>query len=651
MADATIDGFTSDIQALRQELKGLQSDLARLSGGMGGGNNVMAGSMAQVSTNLFDNKTTDYMPFSGLAGRAATGFMSKLPGGSQGLLAGALTVGGVGLSTLAGAMSMMPSMEKYLVRETGYYQAGVSSMGALGRQGLVDTTRANLTTMTSVGSDATVAAILSGRGVSTGSSLYGSILRQTSNAAQYFNQANEVAASSMEALTGGGSSASLLRRGIFTSNPMTGEVLNESQIFEQLARRFNVTSDMTVEEIQDELRRGFLGANIDSLDMDPAAKERLRMYFLSKGSNSGFAGVDFSSQDSMENWAANAFGENSKLGGEGGFVNPMNPAYQLAGSETGLLEDFSESYGVGFKAAADAIGLLQDAVGDTVSEFGALNAALSTFLGSDIGSGFAAGGALALIPGALVGLIGGAFSGAEDGGTGGAGIGDTALSPQLSAPTVGNVTAGYGKAGEQFIDGTHNGIDYGVPEGTIVRAAYDGTVQKVHNNTAERSYGLYIVLDHGGGWTTTYAHLSEALVSQGDSVRKNQPIGKSGRSGTTDPHLHFEVKKNGKDVPPSQFNPNAAGGAGASDMGMLWGGSTASGGYGTGSSVMPAVAGGGTGGSAARVVSPTSGGSSSPQVTINVSIASASEEEARRFARVVKQQLEEDSFVHRMGAR
>jgi murein DD-endopeptidase MepM/ murein hydrolase activator NlpD len=376
------------------------------------------------------------------------------------------------------------------------------------------------------------------------------------------------------------------------------------------------------------------------------------MYFLSKGSNSGFAGVDFTSQDSMENWAASAFGEGSKLGGEGGFVNPMNPAYQMAGSETDLIEAFSGEYGTGFQSAADAIGELQSVVGGTVAQFGALNAALSTFLGSDVGAGFAAGGALALIPGALINAITtGSFSGGEDAATGGAGAGDTALGPQLSAPTIGNVTAGYGKAGPQFIDGTHNGIDYGVPIGTDVRAAYDGTVQTVKNNTAERSYGLYIVLDHGGGWTTTYAHLSEALVAAGDSVRKNQIIGKSGNSGTTDPHLHFEVKKYGKDVPPSQFNPSAAGGAGASDIGMLWGGSTASGGYGTGSGVLPSSAGGGGGASAARVVSPSRGSSGAPQVTINLTVANASEEEARRFARIVKEQIEEDTFVNRMGVR
>jgi murein DD-endopeptidase MepM/ murein hydrolase activator NlpD len=614
--------------------------------------------MAQVSTNLFTNQVESSPGI--LAG--VGGFLAgKFPGLMSGVGAG-LKIGGFGAVAAGGIMSMMPSMEKYLVRETGYYQAGVSSMGALGRQGLVDTTRENLTTMTSVGSDATVAAILSGRGVSTGSNLYGSILRQTSNAASYFNQSNEVAASSMEALTGGGSSAALLRRGIFTSNPMTGEVLNESQIFEQLARRFNVTSDMTVEEIQDELRRGFLGANIDSLDMDPAAKERLRMYFLSKGSNSGFAGVDFSSQDSMENWAANAFGAGSRLidteNAENSFINPMNPAYQMAGSETGLIEDYAGLYGEGFQDAADFIGAAQREMkffADETNEAGNLlvkfNSALATILGSDIGAGIASGGFVFMGPAMGISAIESYFTGGEDAATGGAGVGDVALGPQLSAPTIGNVTAGYGKAGPEFIDGTHNGIDYGVPIGTDVRAAYDGTVQTVKNNTAERSYGLHIVLDHGGGWTTTYAHLSEALVAAGDSVRKNQLIGKSGKSGTTDPHLHFEVKKHGKDIPPSQFNPSAAGGAGASDMGMLWGGSTASGGYGTGSGVLPSSAGGGGGASAARVVSPSRGSSGAPQVTINLTVANASEEEARRFARIVKEQIEEDTFVNRMGVR
>ena len=654
MADATIDSFTSDIQALRRELKLLQSDISRLSGGLSGGSSVMPNSMGQVGTGYFQNQVNDYAPLSGL-GAVASGVIgrmaARLPSGVRGIASGALTVGGGALQLLAGGMSMMPSMEKYLVRETGYYQAGISSMGALSRNNLVSTTRNALGAggMTSVGSDATVAAILSGRGVSVGSSLYKGILAQTGDAARVFNQANEVAASSMEALTAGASSASLLQRGIFTSNPLTGEVLNEAQIFEQLARRWNVTSDMSVEDVQDEIRRGFLGANIDSLDMDNAAKERLRMYLLAKA---GGAKIDFSSQESMQNWAGNAFGKGGVL--ENKYENPMAPAYQLAGSETDLIEAFTPSYGKGFKGAADAIGDLQSVVETTADAFGELNAFLSTFLGSDTGSGFAAGGAIFVGGAAALDAIAKAMGGAEDSATGGAGLGDVGLGDLLGAPASGGVTAGYGKVGNQFWDGSHNGIDYGVPEGTPVRAAYDGKVSRVGNNSRAKSYGKYIVLEHGNGWTTTYAHLSEILVREQQQVKKGEIIGKSGSTGTDQAHLHFEVKKDGKDKPPSQFNPGGTGGGSASDsLGGLWSGTSYSGGYGVD------MGGGATGGgtavdsmsSGSAVISSSSSGSSSPQVVITVNVQSASEDEARRFAQIVKQELEEENFVSRMGAK
>lgn len=89
----------------------------------------------------------------------------------------------------------------------------------------------------------------------------------------------------------------------------------------------------------------------------------------------------------------------------------------------------------------------------------------------------------------------------------------------------------------------HNGIDIGGPNGCNIVAAKSGTVIVSEYSS---SYGHYIIVNHGGGYTTTYAHLSSRLVSVGASVSQGQVIGKEGSTGwSTGPHLHFEVSING----------------------------------------------------------------------------------------------------------
>nr|WP_232345437.1 M23 family metallopeptidase [Paenactinomyces guangxiensis] len=92
--------------------------------------------------------------------------------------------------------------------------------------------------------------------------------------------------------------------------------------------------------------------------------------------------------------------------------------------------------------------------------------------------------------------------------------------------------------------GTSGNGDYG----ENVVASAPGTVKSVVN-LGDRSYGLYIIIDHGGGWETLYAHLSSANVSQGQSVQAGDGIGKVGNSGTTYAHLHYEQRYQGDDRP------------------------------------------------------------------------------------------------------
>lgn len=94
----------------------------------------------------------------------------------------------------------------------------------------------------------------------------------------------------------------------------------------------------------------------------------------------------------------------------------------------------------------------------------------------------------------------------------------------------------------------HEGIDIGLPIGSQIKASDGG---RVTFSGYRDGYGLCVIIDHGGGLSTLYGHLSQVQVKKGESVFQGQAIAKSGNSGrSTGPHLHFEVQKNGRPVNP-----------------------------------------------------------------------------------------------------
>jgi murein DD-endopeptidase MepM/ murein hydrolase activator NlpD len=97
----------------------------------------------------------------------------------------------------------------------------------------------------------------------------------------------------------------------------------------------------------------------------------------------------------------------------------------------------------------------------------------------------------------------------------------------------------------------HLGIDLACVSGTEVYSFNGGTVLKSESHW---SYGNYVLIDHGGGISTLYAHMSTRLVSAGDRVEPGQLVGYVGLTGnTTGYHLHFEVRENGKVVNPRGY--------------------------------------------------------------------------------------------------
>ena len=91
--------------------------------------------------------------------------------------------------------------------------------------------------------------------------------------------------------------------------------------------------------------------------------------------------------------------------------------------------------------------------------------------------------------------------------------------------------------------------------GKKVVAANAGTVTFTKStDIAGVGYGKYLILDHGGGYSTLYAHLSSINVSVGDEVRKGENIANVGSTGwSTGPHLHFEIRVNGKHTNPLPY--------------------------------------------------------------------------------------------------
>jgi murein DD-endopeptidase MepM/ murein hydrolase activator NlpD len=98
----------------------------------------------------------------------------------------------------------------------------------------------------------------------------------------------------------------------------------------------------------------------------------------------------------------------------------------------------------------------------------------------------------------------------------------------------------------------HTGIDFTAPRGTEIFATGDGVVATLDRDN--RGYGHHIIINHGFGYETLYAHLSKFNVRAGQKVKRGDVIGYVGSTGTsTAPHLHYEVIKNGEKINPINF--------------------------------------------------------------------------------------------------
>jgi murein DD-endopeptidase MepM/ murein hydrolase activator NlpD len=117
-------------------------------------------------------------------------------------------------------------------------------------------------------------------------------------------------------------------------------------------------------------------------------------------------------------------------------------------------------------------------------------------------------------------------------------------------PIQGKINSPYGPRGKKF----HNGIDIASPSYQEVKASMDGEVILAGNS--RKGYGNVVVLRHAHGYSTIYGHMNVIIAREGEAVRQGQAIGGVGSTGkSTGPHLHFELRRDGRALDPLPVLP------------------------------------------------------------------------------------------------
>jgi hypothetical protein len=672
-------------------------------------------------------------------------------------IAGAIIQGAGGGLKVAGSVSnMMPDVNATMTRMSQGYNAAVMN-GASGsnnefRAGLQRSTLAMMRNgLTSAGSDVQVANIMASSGIAFNAnfnSTYNQNVRETAGISKYLNIDNATAAQSMANLTSGATSSMLMRNlGIMTSDPMSGKMYSFKDIASQFESRISKGGKITAEGVMDSYHRGFLGVSLANSGFDETQQQMILQDLMSKAKTG--KGIDWANTKEMDKLSAD---------------NPMLSQYKMNYSDTRQMQKGEGAYKTGVDAAVGGLTKLNEIAGDLAATFGSLKSGVETFTGHRVGAGIMNIGndimdtvtsIIDMIPGgsansismssssggASISGVGRSYSGGGRSGGGGLkssisvdapsgspaspGTGPTANAGTSSGikkqdtnkvfrvmkPVAGGrIIADWNDKGDRWSGGYHKAVDWDVPEGTLVRAAHDGHVKRYDTpSTSEIGNHVKIWWTDDPKYATQYAHLKSISVANGAWVKKGDPIGESGQTGTNcdGPHLHFEVWHNGTRVNPHDYLDNStavtastkttstsatassasgssSGGSGKTplpisltaqqqvsfDRGSVSGAGKVDyygSGGGTSStiavdpSVGAAYSSSGSGknylsaaGSSGQTHPLAGGGAGSgshskPNVTINLTISKATDNEAKKFAEKVKDYLQEDRLISNMG--
>jgi murein DD-endopeptidase MepM/ murein hydrolase activator NlpD len=447
------------------------------------------------------------------------------------------TFGGIAkiaMAIPAGAYAATPDVGLTMGRALGYYQAGLTAPGISRNQLQRATFGAMGGGLSSVGSDAIVAAGLAGRGYTPGSANYQQAAAQIGGAYKYLGMDNAVATQAISGFQTGPMGANLYQYGI-TTRTEDGKEKTPGQIAKEL---MNVMGGgkATTEQVRQSYQRGALGANLKTMGFDAAQQEILyqAMIDISAGKN-----PDLAKRGSEQGTDKNS---NTMLTAQG----------RMNASQTSLMTKGEESMIKGFENAADTVEAFNRALENVIPTLAQIKGLVGGVGATNVGAGLATTAALLTSGvsdlGSLLGILKNILGKGKGGGATGYGAGFGMGGATGSPPIASGVTAAYGEKGSMWAgtNGTHKGTDYAVPIGTPVTSWKEGVVS---NETLDSGYGTAIMIEHADGYQSIYAHLSSKEVKAGDSIKAGQRIGKSGDTGNvTGPHLHFELR-DGKNNP------------------------------------------------------------------------------------------------------
>jgi len=474
--------------------------------------------------------------FNWLTGSAEAGVATYTTMGAAKMIAGGAVA----------AFGAMPDTGLTLQRDIVYYQASLTA-GRNANRGNIE--RASLKAMgnglSSVGGDVIAANILSSSGYTAGSKNYLSAMGEVGGAYKNLGIDNGAAAAAIAGLHSGATSAQMYGLGISTYDAKTGTQRSIADISKDLMNRMTGgRKDITVQDINNSLQMGALGANLKASGLDQTTQDMIVA--------------------SMRNQVQGGSGEvnqgNTSYGGANNKNSVLNATGAMNASQTDLMQSATGGMVAGFQAATSTVVALNKLMETVAPVLGAVKGFTSGVMGSNIGQGLA--DAAPIFASAVSDFATAISKATGGGGTSGYGaaFGVKGGGAPIAAASGSAITAGYGATDGSAWAGTngkHTGVDYAMKVGTPVTATMSGKVIQVDLNA---DYGKSILIENSeSGYQTLYAHLSAESVKVGDSITAGQTIGKSGQTGNASgPHLHYEVRK-GKNNPVNPASVSSGG--------------------------------------------------------------------------------------------